>query len=183
MPDDDEAFWRRWVLIEFPNYYHPSQRDPSLQDHLTDPDMLSGVLNWAIEGWDRLLDQGYFTNEERYAHAKRERWQAWGDSVDKFISECVERDPDAERITTKQSHRRYAAWCRENGEDPVGQRQFTNTLKDEDVGYKSSIRIDGKVQRGYDALGLSDDVPELDDTPERADPTDIDTDTRQDSLF
>jgi hypothetical protein len=58
-----------------------------------------------------------------------------------------------------------------------------DSLKDEDVGYKTSIRIDGKVQRGYDALGLSDDVPELDDTPERADSADADTDTRQDSLF
>jgi hypothetical protein len=63
--------------------------------------------------------------------------------------------------------------------EPVGQRKFTNTLKDEDVGYKTSIRINGTVQRGYDALGLSDDVPDLNDTPERADPDDA----RQDSLF
>ncbi|MFO7834100.1 MAG: phage/plasmid primase, P4 family [Halohasta sp.] len=183
VPDNDEAFWRRWLLVEFPNHYPPSHRDPSLKDHLTEPHVLSGILNWAIEGWNRLLDQEYFTNEERYAHTKRERWQAWGDSVDKFISECVKHDPDAERLTTLQAHRRYAAWCRENGEDPVGQRHFTNTLKDEDVGYKSSIRIDGKVQRGYERLGLSDDVPELDDTPERADLADTDTDTRQDSLL
>lgn len=183
--DDDEAFWRRWLLVEFPNHYPPSERNPSLQEKLAADEALSGVLNWAIQGRKRLLDQGYFTNEDQYVQAKRERWQAWGESVDKFISECVDRDPDAERLTTTEAHRRYAAWCRENGVEPVGQRKFTNTLKDEDVGYKTSIRIHGTPERGYDALGLSEDVPPLDDTPEQAGPpADLDADdTRQDSLF
>lgn len=166
-----KRFWRRWVLVEFPHYYPPSQRDPDLGDRLTEPETLSGVLNWAIEGRQRVLEQGYFTNEDHDAQRKRERWQAWGESVDKFISECVERDPEADRLTTGDAHRRYAAWCREFGLDPVGQREFTNSLKDEDVGYKSSVRIDGSSQRGYKALGLTDDVPELDATPDRdADP-------------
>jgi len=186
VPDDDEAFWRRWLLIEFPNHYPPTERDPDLRDDLTTDAALSGVLNWAIAGWKRLLEQGHFTNEDHYAHAKRERWQAWGESVDKFISECVERDPNADRLTTQDAHRRYTAWCREHGYDTVSQREFTNTLKNEDVDYRDSIRIDGKVQRGYKALGLSDDVPELEDTPERdPDPEqepDPD-DARQESLF
>jgi putative DNA primase/helicase len=187
VPESDEAFWRRWLLVEFPNHYPPSERDPDLRDRLTEPDTLSGVLNWAIAGRARLLEQGYFTNEDRYAQAKRERWQAWGESVDKFISECVDRDEDAPRLSTQDAHRRYAAWCRENGLDPVGQRQFTNTLKNEDVGY-GRLRIDGSVTRGYKALGLSDDVPALDDRPDREDDPapsdDADTDdARQQSLF
>jgi putative DNA primase/helicase len=177
--DDDEAFWRRWLLVEFPNHYPPSQREPDLRDRLTEPDVLSGVLNWAIDGWARLLDQGHFTGEEQYAQAKRERWQAWGDSVDKFISECVENDPDAENRTTGDVHRRYAAWCRENDERPASQQKLTTSLKSEDLGYGKSVRVDGSVQRGYKALGFTDDVPALDDTPERADPDD----SRQDSLF
>jgi putative DNA primase/helicase len=184
VPDDDEAFWRRWLLVEFPNHYPPSKRDPDLRDELTADDVLSGVLNWAIDGRKRLLEQGYFTNEDEYAQAKRERWQAWGESVDKFIAECVDRDPDADRLTTADAHRRYAAWCRENGLDPVGQRKFTNTLKQEDVGY-GRHRIDGSVDRGYKTLGLSDDVPDLDGTPERETPDDPDDpdDTRQTGLF
>ncbi|WP_251329631.1 phage/plasmid primase, P4 family [Haloplanus pelagicus] len=165
VPDEDEAFWRRWLLVEFPNHYPPNDRDPTLRDELTTDDALSGVLNWAIAGWKRLLEQGHFTNEDHHAHAKRERWQAWGDSVEQFVSECVEHDPDAPRLTTRQAHRRYTAWCRANGEEPVGQQKFTNTLKNEDVGY-GRHRIEGKSQRGYKALGLSDDVPDPDDGPD-----------------
>jgi putative DNA primase/helicase len=171
VPDDDEAFWRRWLLIEFPNHYPPSERDPTLESQFTTPEALAGVLNWAIDGWARLLDQGHFTNENQYTHAKRERWQAWGESVDKFLSECVEHDPEADNKSTGDVHRRYAAWCRENNHDPVGQRKLTNKLKKENVGYGKSVRINQTdIRNGYKELSLSGDVPDADETPERTTP-------------
>lgn len=172
VPDNDEAFWRRWLLVEFPNFYPPNDRDPDLRERLTDDESLSGVLNWAIEGRRRLLNQGYFTGEEQFAHDKRRRWQSWGDSVDEFISECVSSDDDAARMTTSEAHARYAAWCDEQGADTdaVKQQPFTVRLKAENVGY-GKHRIDGKVQRGYTALGLSDDVPKVDDSDDPDDST------------
>lgn len=165
VPNDDEAFWRRWMLIEFPNHYPMADRDPMLKDRLSTDSALSGVLNWAIEGWARLLEQGYFTGEERLAFEKRKRWQAWGDSVEEFIAECVENDPDADRITTGGAWGRYRAWCVENNNDAVGQRKFTNALKEEDVGYGEHRipRSGGNVKRGYKELGLSDDVPDVEE--------------------
>ena len=161
VPDDDEAFWRRWLLVEFPNYYPPTERDPGLRDRLTEVESLSGVLNWAIEGWRRLLNQGHFTNEEQLAHNKRRRWQAWGDATNEFISECVERDESADRMTTTEAFDRFKAWCRANGKDHDGQQSFTNQLKLENVEY-GKHRIDGSVTLGYKALGFTDDVPDPD---------------------
>lgn len=161
VPDDDEAFWRRWLLVEFPNHYPPGQRDLNLKPRLASPDALSGVLNWAVEGRRRLLDQGYFTNEPRHAFERCERWRAWGESADKFISTCVERDPDAPRRSTADVFARYEAWCREHGEEPVSQQALTNKLKGANVGYKQSVRVDGQSTpvRGYTALGFTDEVP------------------------
>jgi putative DNA primase/helicase len=167
VPDEDEAFWRRWMLVEFPNYYPPNERDPDLRDRLTEDESLSGVLNWAIAGRRRLLEQGHFTGEDRLTHDKRQRWQSWGDTVDKFIAEHVERDESADRIKTGDAYDRFAAWCRENGHEPDSQQSFTNSLKTENVGY-GEHRIDGPKTRGYKALGFSDDVPE----PERDDDSD-----------
>ena len=163
--DEDEAFWRRWLLVEFPNHYPPSDRDPNLRDRFTRDEELSGVLNWAIDGWKRLLKQGRFTGEEEQAYNKRKRWQSWGDSVDEFISQCVENDPDADRISTSEAHRRYKAWCVANGKDTVGQSSFTSSLKKETVGYRDSIQVPkgtGKMTRGYAELGFSEDVPKVD---------------------
>jgi len=188
VPDDDEAFWRRWLLVEFPNHYPTDEREPNLRDRLTTDEALSGVLNWAIEGWDRLLDQGYFTNEEREAWTKRRRWQSWGEVVDKFLSDCVERDEDAGRISTGDAFDRFQLWCRENDlKSDISAQGFTNKLKSEDVGYKKSVRIDGSSKRGYVSLGFSDDVPEAPDVDsEESDPDttslgsfDADTDERE----
>jgi len=158
--DHDIAFWRRWIIVEFPNYIPPSEQDEDLVDKLTTEESLSGVLNWAIDGWKRLRDEGQFTNAEGHDETRR-RWQSWGESVEKFISECVERDEDADRLTTGQAFDRYRAWCRDVGADAVGRKRFTNTLKKEDVGY-GRHRINGRSARGYDALGLSDEVPDPD---------------------
>jgi putative DNA primase/helicase len=169
VPDTDEAFWRRWLLVEFPNFYPPNERDRALRDRLTEDESLSGVLNWAIAGRRRLLEQGHFTGEDRLAHDKRRRWQSWGDAADEFIAECVERDDDAPRMTTGDAYRRFVAWCRENGKDHDGEQQgFTTRLKAENVGY-GEHRIDGTVTRGYKSLGLSDDVPDPDATAGRGD--------------
>jgi putative DNA primase/helicase len=160
VPDEDEAFWRRWLLVEFPNYYPPSERDTDLADRLTHPNRLSGVLNWAIDGWQRLLEQGHFTNEDRLAHAKRSRWQAWGDSVEKFINECVTEDSDAPRISTSDVYDCYVAWCTQEGEEPAAPQSLTTTLKAEDLGYKQSLRIGGgSPQRGFTRLAFTDDAP------------------------
>jgi len=182
--DEDEAFWRRWLLVEFPNHYPPSERDPSLRDRFTRDEALSGVLNWAIDGWKRLIEQGRFTGEELQAYDKRKRWQSWGDSVDEFISECVENDPDADRVTTGEAHRRYKAWCVEHGKDSVSQRQFTSALKAENVGYRDSIQIPkrtGTITRGYDELGFSEDVPEV-STADDDEEDDDDGDAAQQAL-
>lgn len=168
--DEDEWFWRRWLIVEFPNHYPPSKRDPELGDRLTTDDTLRGVLNWAIEGWQRLMENGRFTGEETGGFEKRERWQAWGDSLDKFVSEHVDRDEDLgtdERLTTSQAYQRYEAWCRTNDLQPMGQRQLTDRLKSEGVGYDTSVRIDGTVQRGYKHLRLSQDVPDLNESTAR----------------
>lgn len=183
VPDDDEAFWRRWLLVQFPNHYPPSDRDPSLRDRFTEPEALSGVLNWAIDGWKRLIEQGHFTEENQHAYEKRKRWQKWGESVDEFISECVERDPDADRIDTGEAHKRYKAWCVANDKEHVKQREFTTALKAENVGYRDSIQIpkgDGKITRGYDALGFSEDVPTV--STEDDDDRDDDRDSGQQPL-
>jgi putative DNA primase/helicase len=159
--DQDIAFWRRWIVVQFPEYFPKGKRDEGLEDRLTDGETLSGTLNWAIDGWARLLDRGEFTNAEGHDETRR-LWQSWGDSVDEFISDCVERDEDADRKTTAQAHQAYQAWCRKTGKDSVGQRQFTDTLKQEDVGY-GRHRIDGKSQRGYKSLGFTDEVPDPED--------------------
>lgn len=181
--DDDTAFWRRWIIVQFPKFFPEDDQDKTLEDRLTDDDSLSGVLNWAIEGWGRLMESGSFTNVESTAET-RTLWQSWGDSTDEFLTQCVEHDPDATNITTSEAWEVYREWCRREGKDPVGQRMFTNAAKAADVnlGYgKVRPRGTGTPDRGYKHFGLTDDAPDLQAILEAND-TDDSTDGRNTSL-
>jgi len=160
--DDDTAFWRRWLIVQFPTYIPPSEQNPTLEAELTRDDALSGILNWAIDGWGRLMESGTFTNIETTAET-RARWQSWGDSTDEFLTQCVEHDPEAPNITTGEAWQIYREWCRRKGKDHVGQRKFTNAAKASDVnlGYEKRVRPrgTGTPTNGYKHFGLTDDAP------------------------
>src|SRR5208283_2759033 len=55
--EDSYAFWRRWILIEFPNQFGDDKKDPEILNKLTAEAELSGLLNWALEGLARLRQQ------------------------------------------------------------------------------------------------------------------------------
>ena len=158
---DDEAFFRRWLLVEFPTQFTDPDKpgpdkDPGLTDELLEE--LPGVLNWALDGLDRLREQGHFTGEGDPLD-KRDRWMSWGDSISKFIDECVDTDADG-KWRTGEVHARYAAWCRQElGEEPEAQQTLTKELKKcEGVQY-GNYRFDGSRDRGLKGFTLADDVP------------------------
>ncbi|MBC7219060.1 MAG: hypothetical protein H5T49_02855, partial [Hadesarchaea archaeon] len=62
--DLSEAFWRRWILIKFNRVFPEGdpKTDPYIADKITgDPQEMSGILNWALEGLKRVLERGCFS--------------------------------------------------------------------------------------------------------------------------
>ena len=164
--DDDTAFWRRWIIVHFDNQFPEGsdKRDPTLGKRLTEPENLSAILNWAIEGWGRLRENSEFDNVPATPDTTRQKWQSWGDSVEYFFSNIAERDTEATTISTSEAWEYYRHWCYENGHDAVGQSTFTNRAKKANLGYVgsgSSVRSlrKGTPTRGYRAFGTVDGEP------------------------
>jgi len=174
--DDDTAFWRRWIIVHFDNQFPEGsdKRDPKLGEKLQSDENLSAVLNWAIEGWGRLLERGEFDNVPERPDTTREQWQTWGDSVDYFLSNVACQDTDAPNITTAEAWEVYRSWCIDNGQDFVGQAKFTNAAKQQNFGYKSSVRTDrhASPRRGFKHFGTVDS---------ETDPVDVIEDDRDDN--
>lgn len=158
---DDRAFFRRWLIVEFPETFtDPGQPGPDKDPDLTDDllDELPGVLNLALDGLDRLIAQERFTNEGA-AEDKRRRWEEWGDTVDRFINEAVETGGDDKHLAG-DVYERYTAWCAQHGETPESQQTLTRQLKKLDsVRYSSDFRFDGRKARGFKGLTFTADAP------------------------
>jgi putative DNA primase/helicase len=88
--DDEAAFFSRWLILEFLRSFE-GEEDIHLTEKLTSPEELSGVLNWAAEGYQRLKKNNTFTLK-RTAQENSELWEDYVEApqgVGDFIDECL----------------------------------------------------------------------------------------------
>ena len=127
--DSSDAFFDRWLILPF----HRRHRGAAHQDHdliakLTMPAELSGLLNHALAGLDRLHRQHGFSKVKSSEKAA-ERFRVDADSVAGFSEECCTIDPDA-RTAKPDLFRGYRAWCEENNRRPLGAQKANRRLRE-----------------------------------------------------
>jgi P4 family phage/plasmid primase-like protien len=109
--DDTDAFYRRWIIINFPNKF--SETDgKGLVKKLTTEEELSGLFNTAILGYKRLIENSKFSGQKNVENI-REQYIRLSDSVQAFVMDCI--DISAEGwIEKKVLYKIYGAYCKAN---------------------------------------------------------------------
>jgi len=117
--DLTEAFWRRWIIVEFPNAFPEGdpKTDPHVLKKLTTPDELSGFLNWALEGLKRLLENSKFTPTKTRAEIEEE-WTIRTDSLRAFVRKHAAVDPRC-FVTKGDFYAAYQDFCSEHEAEAV----------------------------------------------------------------
>ena len=155
--EDDEAFWNRWLTVIFPQSVPRDEQNPDLTQELTADEELSGILNWAIEGYQRLQEQQSFTNEPR-PDENREMWERDGSAVERFYRACLEESSGAS-VPKSEAYAAYKQFAEEKGLESVSKHKFTSTLTKHQGVSTTQRRKDGEKIRLYTGVGLSDDAP------------------------
>nr|MBI4156757.1 hypothetical protein [Candidatus Woesearchaeota archaeon] len=125
-PDDSDAFFRRWIIINFPNQFI-GNADKKLSQKLTTKDELSGFLNFALEGLKRLLKQGDFSNSKSII-AVREEYIRQSDSVGAFVMDCILISPE-DHVQKKEIYTAYCDYCRSKNYPIVPENTFHKELQ------------------------------------------------------
>lgn len=110
--DDTLAYWRRWILFNFTKVFDSEHgnEDKNTLEKLTSPEEMSGFLNKAIEGLQRLLKNGKFSNDKGTEYTKM-MWTA-NDTVKIFTDECLEVETGA-YVPKSNVYEAYLEFCRE----------------------------------------------------------------------
>jgi len=128
--DQSTGFWRRFDVVPFSVEISESERDPLLAKRIIARE-LSGVLNWALEGLQRLLARGRFDEAmptsmrvaAQSARTETNSVQAWSSDMGIELTTTVE--------TPKVDvYANYSGWCRVNGMVPVASPKFWKRLPD-----------------------------------------------------
>lgn len=153
-----DAFYNRWLAVRFNQQIPAEEQNPDMVDELTTPDELSGILNWAVEGYQRLQEQLGFTRT-RSPEETRELWRTFGDSIDQFIVDWIVRTPDSE-VKKSEVYDGYVTYAKGQGLPVESKQQVTSRLNRLDGVTQSQIRGEGgsrpRVFRGIDLIGDSE---------------------------
>lgn len=130
--DQSEAFFSRWLLVEFPNSRLRSglPLDPGLADRIIAAEM-PGIAHWALIGAIRLLRNGAFS-KSRVHDRLMARWRRSNNSLEEFIHERCKLGPqDGSTFVTRRAelYRQYAIWCEESGRKPFAKSRVKDLLE------------------------------------------------------
>lgn len=109
--DRTEAFFRRWIVIDFPNQFTEDNEDTNtnLPECLINPESMSGLLNWALDGLDRIKEQEGFSMTESRKEIQ-ERWILKTDSLRAFVNRALTTKIDA-RTSRNDLYEIYKKFC------------------------------------------------------------------------
>jgi putative DNA primase/helicase len=144
--DDTFAFWRRWILLEFPNKF---PKNPEFEQKILSKDNVDALLKKAIEHLPKLLERRSLTQTKNTEELAR-IWEMEANSGKAFVKYCVERDPKG-LIMARELKDRYFAFCEKYDLELASEKALGRYLKDRGA---SHVRVGPKGKREWAYKGI-----------------------------
>lgn len=126
--DRSYAVFRRMSLVDLPNTFEgDGQIDQGhLLARLTSPRELSGLLNWALDGLERLLERGGFPDGTTVTEVDEE-YTRRSEPIKAFLDDMCVIDPDAQ-VPKEDLRRAYSRYASERGLRRMDMGEITEAL-------------------------------------------------------
>jgi putative DNA primase/helicase len=160
--DTTTAFWNRWVLFEFPYTFLSEDeinvlkederknfklRDTNIIEKLSSEDELSGLLNRALDGLERLFKNKDFSNSQGVKEIKN----LWIRKSDSFLAYCLDNVVEAEEVRVEKKVLRlgYMKFCKEHKVKPLSDKWIRESL------FENFPVVEVKTESGYFWEGIA----------------------------
>lgn len=145
---NDEAYFSRWIVIPFNRI--TTTRDELLGKKLKCPEELSGMLNFAIEGLNRVLKQHGFTYNKDPEEIKVEMMRS-GSGIANFAYDCLENETGS-WISKEKLYEAYANYAYSENLPVESISKFGSKIKSCTsylIDSKHRDQISGKLTTGW----------------------------------
>lgn len=123
---DDDAYYDRWIPIQFDNQVEKDKQDNFLGDKLVTKEEMSGLLNWALEGLNNLLEKGIFSYNKDSIEIKR-IMQRQNNPLISFVEDVLHQK-DGNKISKEVMYKIYSNWCQEKKVPRLSKEQIGRSL-------------------------------------------------------
>jgi P4 family phage/plasmid primase-like protien len=126
--DNTVAFKERRLIIKFPYEFTGKDQIQNLEQiWLRNPEERSGILNWMLQGLQRLLSQGYFTESKTQQETEIE-FQRVSDSIGAWLNELCLFGKNYV-CTRQEAYESYENYCELYGLEVENSKEFTQRLE------------------------------------------------------
>jgi putative DNA primase/helicase len=153
LADASGALASRFLILLLTNSFY-GKEDRGLTDRIIRE--LPGILNWSLEGWDRLKKRGYFVQPASSAAAQQD-FEDLGSPIGAFLRDWCIIGP-SDKCRPEDLHHRWMDWCRDQNITQVGTVQtFGRDLRSVVSGLKvvNPRNTQGKPERYYQGVRLA----------------------------
>jgi P4 family phage/plasmid primase-like protien len=155
--DISDGFWTKWVLLNFPYQFLTQEeinnlpanergnkkvKDPDIIDKISTPEELSGLLNCALDGLDRLFAQNNFSQTKGTKEIK-DFWIRNSDSFTAFCIDHLEADYTG-FVTKRELRRRFNIYCQRHKLKGTSDKNIKVMLEDKFGATDGRKSIDGE---------------------------------------
>ena len=133
----------RLSVVTFDRHFSNSEQDKHLKERLAQPENISGIFNWCLQGVREYREHG-LNPPATVLHATSE-YAGSQDKTQQYLDDTFE-PCEGHNIPVSKAYRLYEAWCADNGLQAFGKQRFIEELKRKEV-YKKSGTCDGRSVR------------------------------------
>jgi putative DNA primase/helicase len=144
--DNTHGMWRRIHVIEFPRKFSEREMDVELTGKLMNE--LSGIFNWALEGYRRLQDQSFIFSVSPSMKKTKRSYKKKNSSVidfaDSYFGKVFEKE---ESVPFKDAFEQYKAFCKSEGiKQILKKKDFRTALESEGINIDNSSKHSNQLR-------------------------------------
>jgi putative DNA primase/helicase len=111
--DSSHGMWRRLYIVNFPRRFKEHEMDVHLVDKLKSE--LSGIFNWALDGFRRLRARDFRFEESNSMKASKQDYKTKSNSALSFAAEFLEKSSAEDSLRFKDVYELYETYSEKEG--------------------------------------------------------------------
>ena len=128
--DESDAFFRRKVILGFPNKFEGNRDDPDLLKKLTTEEELSGIFNVLMPVLKRLLNRNRIYIKENSIEQRRKRYTIAASPIGAFLEEAVAEDStESDTVVKEVLYHAYRRFCNKHNLAILSKESLGKILK------------------------------------------------------
>lgn len=131
----DKGIWRRINLLPFLTEITDNNRNLNIIKDLESE--LSGILNWMLQGYKMLKNEGLLPPEE--VLLATEEYKDENNVIGNFIKEMIIKSNN-DNIKSCDLYKQFLLWSELNGEKNISHILFSKKLKEQDIKIKKTMK-------------------------------------------